>query len=294
MWLVWVQLALMPISILLINIPGTDWIWRWDIPFWTLLIGYTLGLVLLPLSRGVEKGLSLKWWLRIDFVMSIVIFVPFGLILLCSRPTILSTKGDYVLYRYGGFMASPRIILGAKSGLFITELENLSVSSWDISDYDWDIDSKTGCLWINSSYSNYKELHVYPADSMLYHANMEMINERIDSLYHLYADSYDSMDFVLPDDFSRVSYTGNEYVDYFKAGSPWWEVYAMIRYHKSKNNLLTDSVTIRFEDSGEKMVFPKDSVPQMSPTEIHNFITGLERDSSIFSRIVSTIKSSRR
>lgn len=174
--------------------------------------------------------------------------------------------------------------------MFITELENLSVSSWDISDYDWDIDSKTGCLWINSSYSNYKELHVYPADSMLYHANMEMINERIDSLYHLYADSYDSMDFVLPDDFSRVSYTGNEYVDYFKAGSPWWEVYAMIRYHKSKNNLLTDSVTIRFEDSGEKMVFPKDSVPQMSPTEIHNFITGLERDSSIFSRIVSTIK----
>lgn len=280
-WLVWVQIALMPISILLIIIPGADRIWRWDIPFWTLSIGYVLGLVLLPLSYGVEKDKSLKWWLRIDFVLSILIFVPFGLILLCSRPTVLSTKGDYVLYRYGGFMASPRIIFGAKSGPFITELENLSVSTWDISDYDWDIDSRTGCFWINSSDSNYKELHVCPADSMLYHANKEMINERIDSLYHLYADTYNSMDFVLPDDFSRISYTGSDFVDYYHAGSQWWDASVMIRYHKSENNLSTDSVTIRLEDYGEKMVYPKDSIPHMSPSGIHSFIIRLENQPPI-------------
>ncbi len=74
--LVWVQLALIVMAVLMIDHTAPDLVWRWNVPFWTLLIGYVLGFLLLPFSRGLEKSKILKWWLRIDLVISILMFVP--------------------------------------------------------------------------------------------------------------------------------------------------------------------------------------------------------------------------
>ncbi|WP_300933772.1 hypothetical protein, partial [uncultured Duncaniella sp.] len=63
LWLVWLQPVLIAIAICMIAFTDPDRVWRWNVPFWTLLVGYLLGFLLLPFSRGLEKPSVLKWWL---------------------------------------------------------------------------------------------------------------------------------------------------------------------------------------------------------------------------------------
>lgn len=76
LWMVWLQPALIAIAICMIEFTAPGRVWRWNIPFWTLFVGYILGFLLLPLSRGLERPNALKWWLRIDFVITILMFIP--------------------------------------------------------------------------------------------------------------------------------------------------------------------------------------------------------------------------
>lgn len=77
LWIVWVQFALIPIVYLMMwAIDGTPYIWRWNLLSWAILTGYLIGFIALPLSRGLDKLKLLKWWLWIDFVATILLFIP--------------------------------------------------------------------------------------------------------------------------------------------------------------------------------------------------------------------------
>ncbi|WP_290464549.1 hypothetical protein [uncultured Duncaniella sp.] len=276
LWLVWLQPVLIAIAICMIAFTDPDRVWRWNVPFWTLLVGYLLGFLLLPFSRGLEKPSVLKWWLRIDLVITILMFVPAYFTLAGCEVKYSSDKGAYILFSRGGFLSAPHINLGVKSGLFITDLNYFPVGYVDISDYDWDIDSISGCFELFARYNNKNRIYICPTDSNLYHENRGTINHRIDSLYYeFYPKGIDNMDFVMPDDFSRIVYTDSSDISYYKADDDWYPSTEII-FTSEYSNMSPDSVIIRCNDSKEDRVCPKDSFPHMSPTRVQQFIRQLK------------------
>ena len=276
LWLAWLQPALIAIAICMIEFTGPGRVWRWNVPFWTLLVGYILGFLLLPFSRELEKPSVLKWWLRFDLVITILMFVPAYFTLAGCEVKYSSYKGDYILFSRGGFLSAPHINLGVKSGLFITDLNYFPVGYLGISDYNWDIDSRTGSFELFARHNNENQIYICPTDSSLYHANRATINHRIDSLYHeFYPKEIDNMDFVMPDDFSRVVYTDSSYISYYKADDYWYSSTEII-FSTGDSNISPDSVIIRYKDSQENRVYPKDTIPHMSPTQVEQFIRQLK------------------
>lgn len=53
--MVWVQIALLPVIIVMINVTNGGVMWRWNLINNLLVAGYILGLLALPVSRGLEK-----------------------------------------------------------------------------------------------------------------------------------------------------------------------------------------------------------------------------------------------
>lgn len=271
LWLLWLQPALIAIAICMIEFTGPGRVWRWNVPFWTLLVGYLLGFLLLPLSRGLEKPSILKWWLRIDLVITILMFIPAYFTLAGCDVKSSSYKGDYILFSRGGFLSAPHINLGVKSGLFITDLNYFPVGYVGISDYDWEIDSRTGSFELFARYNNSDKIYICPTDSSLYHANRATINHRIDSLYHeFYPKGIDNMDFVMPDDFSRIVYADSSEISYYDADDDWYPSTEII-FSTADSKISPDSVIIRCSDSKQDRVYPKDSIPHMSPTQVQQF-----------------------
>lgn len=270
------QPALIIIAILMTEQTGPNRVWRWNLPYWALLSGYILGFILLPFSRGLDKPRVLKWWLRIDLIATVLLFIPFWFTLAGCEVKYISDKENFVLFNRGGFLSAPHAQLGIKSGPFINSLHSFSVEHWNISDDDWGIDNKTGYCWLKSEYDAVIRLYVCPADSMLYNLKHEINSTRIDSLYYRYAKRIDSMDFVIPDDFSRVAYTDSTVVSYFNADDQWYPSVEIV-YTPTNSNISPDSVIVRLKDSTEDIVFSKDSVPYMSPTEVRRFIINLKR-----------------
>lgn len=54
LWMVWVQIALLPVIYLMLYVTNNDLMWRWDLLNWLLVGGYLIGLLALPVSRGLE------------------------------------------------------------------------------------------------------------------------------------------------------------------------------------------------------------------------------------------------
>ena len=76
--------------------------------------GYILGLLALPISRGLEKPGLLKWWLRIDFWFSLIpAVIALPLLFYCGRHFIVAEDGDYVLYEERGIIIIVNNIDGA-------------------------------------------------------------------------------------------------------------------------------------------------------------------------------------
>lgn len=273
--LVWAQIAFIVMAVLMIDHTAPDMVWRWNVPFWTLLVGYVLGFLLLPFSRGLEKSKTLKWWLRIDLAITILMLIPAYFGLAGCHVKYISEKGDYILFNRDGFLSAPHVNLGVKAGIFIKRLNYFRVEYWNISHDDWAIDNTTGCFLLRSRRNNDRQLFVVPLDSCKYKINETVINKRIDSLYHCSLSRYDRMDFVMPDDFSTISYTDTVSVAYFNTGD-CWNPFAKIIYPQKGSNLSPDSVIVRFNDSNEDRMYPKDSFPHMTPTQIQQFIRQLK------------------
>ena len=105
LWMMWVQIALLPIIVVMINVTNSGVMWRWNLLNWMMVGGYILGLLALPASRGLEKPGLLKWWLRIDFWFSLIpAVIALPLLFYVGRHYIDAEDGDYVLYHTRGLM----------------------------------------------------------------------------------------------------------------------------------------------------------------------------------------------
>lgn len=295
LWIVWGQLALIPIVYLMMwAVDGTPYIWRWNLLSWAILTGYLIGFIALPLSRGLDKPKLLKWWLRIDFVATILLFIPFYFTFTASRANFVSERGKYVLFTTGGGMAKPALRLGKSEGLFIKELYNSDAVAFDINAEDWFVNEDYGYSSLKITYDTYKSIHVFPIDSSAYHQHNNVIDTHIDSIFHANLIGYDKMEFVMPKDFSTIEYRDSSSIEYHRSD---YIQLAEIEYRSfgkgnlldsvlitlsvSKNDILsiTDSDTLLVESiNAERQIkLPKDSVPWMSPTEAHRFINNLKR-----------------
>ncbi len=92
LWLVWVQIALIVMAFFMIDHTDPDRVWRWNVPFWTLLIGYVLGFLLLPFSRGLRKVKDSEAVAQNRPFISILMFVPACFILAGCHVRYISEK----------------------------------------------------------------------------------------------------------------------------------------------------------------------------------------------------------
>ena len=293
LWMVWLQLALIPIVYLMMwAVDGTPYIWRWNLLSWVMLAGYLIGILALPLSRGLDKPKFLKWWLRIDFVATILLFIPFYFTFIVSKANFVSERGKYVLFTTGGGMAKPALRLGKSEGLFIKELYDSDDVEFDICTENWIINEDYGYSSLKIWNDYYKSIHVFPIDSSTYHQHNNIIDTHIDSIFHAGIIGYDKMKFVMPEDFSTIEYCDSSSIEYHSsdfiqlADIKYWSYETgnfldsvLITLSISENDVLpiTDSDTLLVErvETERQIKIPKESVPRMSPTEAYRFINYL-------------------
>ena len=289
------QLALIPtVYLMMWVVDGTPYIWRWNLLAWFMLAGYLIGILALPLSHGLDKSKLLKWWLRIDFVATILLFIPFYFTFMASKANFVSERGKYILFTTGGGMAKPALRLGKSEGLFIKELYNSDDVGFNICAKDWIVNEYHGYSSLKIWNDYYKSIHVFPIDSSAYHQHNNVIDTQIDSIFHANIIGYDKMEFVMPKDFSTIEYCDSSSIEYHSsdfiqlADIKYWSYETgnfldsvLITLSVSKNDILsiTDSDTLLVErvETERQIKIPKESVPWMSPTEVHRFINDLKR-----------------
>ena len=268
LWLVWAQLALLPIIYMMLCVTEHGVLWRWNLVNWLLVGGYLIGLIALPFSRGLEKPTLLKWWLRIDFWLSLIPAVLVLPMLFCSgRHEIDAEDGDYVLYYTRGFMmGAPHYVLGKKDGLFIRNMyKTVSINDYAEKIDCFKVDTLRGCFYGLIS-KDAQASWVLPLDSVKYHQHAADINTLIDSLFHgqpLFSDYYHGA-FVFPDNFAEINY------DPFSICYEDSISYAIYRIDGDSLR-----VTI-FNNRFTELSYPKDSVGNLSPKEIRTFIDKLK------------------
>ena len=215
LWMVWVQIALLPVIIVMINVTDGGVMWRWDLINNLLAVGYILGLLALPVSRGLEKPKFLKWWLRIDFWFSLIpAVIALPLLFYCGRHFIVAEDDDYVLYEERGIMmAAPHYGSGKKEGLFIRKLPQ-GIRKYNYGNRKvncFKVDTLKGCMY-GLEHGASPVAWVLPIDSVKYHSHTKEITALIDSLYQLQPllsqESYGT--FVYPDNFAEINYKGGE------------------------------------------------------------------------------------
>ena len=267
LWLVWGQIALLPVIFLMLYATSDGLMWRWNIVNWLMVGGYLIGLLALPFGRGLEKPKFLKWWLRIDFWLSFIpAILALPLLFYAGRHNIDAEDGDYVLYHtYGIMMAAPHYCLGKKEGLFIRPMSK-SVS---INDYK---DGKIDCFKVDTlrgsfyGLSSGDALWVLPLDSVKYHQYAADITNLIDSLYHAQplCKDYSHATFVFPDNFAEINY------DFF--GICYKD---SISYNIDRID--ADSLRVTIINNGiTELSYAKDSVGNLSPKDVRTFIDKLK------------------
>lgn len=250
--------------------------WRWNLLNWLMVGGYLIGLLALPFSRGLDKPVFLKWWLRIDFWLSaIMAILALPLLFYVGRHYIDAEDGDYVLYHTRGFMRTgphydygPYYDLGKKESLFIRPLSQFV----RINDYDdckadcFKVDTLRGCFY-GLSRGGAQASWVLPLDSTKYHQHTTYITNLIDSLYQaqpLFRDYYHGT-FVFPDNFAEIIYDSFS-IHYEDSIS-----------YNSIDHIYGDSLRVTIFSNGiTKLSYPKDSVGDLSPKEVRTYIENLK------------------
>lgn len=269
--IVWVQIALLPVIIVMITVTNNGVMWRWNLINNLLVVGYVLGLLALPVSRGLEKPGLLKWWLRIDFWFSLIpAVIALPLLFYCGRHFIVAEDGDYVLYEERGIMmAAPHYGLGKKDGLFIRKLPQ-GIRQYDYGNRKvncFKVDILKGCIY-GLERGTSPAAWVLPIDTIRYHRYADDIKALIDSLYQvqplLSQESYGT--FVYPDNFAEINYEGGEisYTDSISYDIDFSE---------------SDSLRIIIYDGKfPQLSFPKNAIGNFSPNEVKTFIEKLKGD----------------
>ena len=269
LWLVWGQLALLPIIYMMLCVTEHGVLWRWNLVNWLNVVGYLIGLIALPLSRGLEKPKLLKWWLRIDFWGSLIpAIIVLPLLIYAGRLNIDAEEGDYVIYHTQGvMMAAPHYSLGKKEGLFIRPMfKSVRINDYNDGKIDcFKVDTLKGCFY-GLKRRSAQTSWVLPLDSMKYRKYAADIAELIDSLYQAQplCRGYYHGTFVFPNNFAEINYDSFSicYED-------------SIRYDIDRID--SDSLRVTITNNGiTKLSNPKDSVGNFSPKEIRTFIDKLK------------------
>ena len=272
--MVWVQIALLPVIIVMITMTNGGMLWRWNLINNLLVVGYVLGLLALPVSRGLEKPGLLKWWLRIDFWFSLIpAVIALPLLFYCGRHFIVAEDGDYVLYEERGIMmAAPHYGLGKKDGLFIRKLPQ-GIRQYDYGNRKvncFKVDILKGCIY-GLERGTSPAAWVLPIDSAKYHSHAKEITALIDSLYQLQPllipQSCGTS--VFPDDFVEISYF-EEQVTY--EGSVYYNIEDQ-----------GDCIAVKTPDGYlivPRLKFTHDSIGELSPKVVKAFIKRLENRNS--------------
>lgn len=269
LWMVWVQIALLPVVILMINVTNSGVMWRWNLLNWLMVGGYVLGLLALPVSRGLQKPRFLKWWLRIDFWLSLIpAILVLQLLYYNGRHFIVAEDGDYVLYESRGvMMAAPHYRLGKKEGLFIRGLPQ-GIRLYDYGNRKvgcFKVDTLKGCMYGLERGAS-PAAWVVPINSARYHRYANDISVIIDSLYQvqplLSQKSYGT--FVFPDNFVEINYKGGEI---YYGDSIDYDIEFLER----------DSLRVTIHnDKFTQLSFPKDAIGNLSPQEVRTFVKELK------------------
>lgn len=268
--MLWVQIALLPIICTMLYVTDNVLMWRWNLLNWLMVGGYLLGLLALPVSSGLKKPIFLKWWLRIDFWISLIpAILALPLLFYVGRHYIDAEDGDYVLYHTRGLMmAAPHYGLGKKEGLFIRPMSK-SVGIYDYDDGKIDcfkVDTLRGCFY-GLSREGAQASWVLPLDSVKYHKYAADITGLIDSIYQaqpLFRDYYHGT-FVFPDNFAGI---------YYDSFSICYE--DSISYN-SIDRIDSNSLHVKIINSGIiELSYPKDSVGNLSPKEVRTFVEKLK------------------
>lgn len=244
--------------------------WRWNLLNWLMVGGYLIGLLALPFSRGLEKPMFLKWWLRIDFWLSaITAILALPLLFYVGRHYIDAEDGDYVLFHKRGLiMAATHYGLGKKEGLFIRPMsKSVQVNDDDDGKIDcFKVDTLRGCFY-GLSRGGAQASWVLPIDSTKYHQNAAYITELIDSIYKaqpLFRDYYHGT-FVFPDNFAEINYDSFS-IHYEDSIS-----------YNSIDHIYGDSLSVTIISNGiTDLSYPKDSVGKLSPKEVKLFVEKLK------------------
>lgn len=219
----------------------------------------------------------MKWWLITDFVVSLILAIPFFYI----APTIFRQywveKDGYVMYSHGRFFAEPIACLGKKSGMRIYGLpcKLPKYNNEYINPENFHVDLALGCCY---GISNGDEAYVWmcPLDSTTYHHNASLINQKIDSIAANNKFTYGR--FILPDDFSKLIYA-KSHINYYNSMSSldWYVSNCLIDFYPNRrdNSMKPDidSVKIKyFKDRFETIMVPRDSVPSDDPIILRAFL----------------------
>lgn len=269
LWMVWVQIALLPVVIVMINVTNNGVMWRWNLPNWLMTGGYVLGLLALPVSRRLDKPKWLKWWLRADFWLSLIpAVIALPVLYYGGRHYIDAEDGEYVLYHTTGFMAaSPGYKIGKKEGVFVRKLPQW-IWVYDYGDKTiecFKVDPQKGCLY-GLKRGPSPAAWVLPVDSARYHRHASDIKVLIDSLYQvqplLSQQSYGT--FVYPDNLAEINYEGRG-ISYADSISYYIDI--------SEGDSLRVTV---YDDKFPHLSFPKDSAGSLSPQDVRKLINRLK------------------
>lgn len=281
LWMVWAQLALLPIAIGMEMILDNHQLWRWNLDLWVWMFGFALGLFIKPIAGNIEIPQILKYWIRFDFVASWILALPFFLICLSCFPSIYDQNENYILYKENGpFNCVPVAHVGLKEGVMINPVNPGIYPFSGTAETYLTINKEMGYFVVTTDKEN-GSVWVHPLDSIKYAKFVPEIGLLIGSLFQFnpLTGQMTSGSFTLPSPFATVSYRQGCTIHY-DCRNP--SVDFRIDYYNAEDTrgLAKDSVHISgcgSNDQYNNFSLPKDSVPWMSPAEVRRFITNLER-----------------
>ena len=268
-WLVRVQIALLPIWLCMDCLITHNQSWRWGLDTWVFIAGFMLGVVALPVGKGLDKPRLMKWWLRIDFTFTLIMMLP--ILFICSAfiPTTIAEDDEYIVYSIDGIVANRNAYIARKSGLLMETIFDLyPYEGGRLKSDSYCFDKERG-IFYGATYriaQNGSRIWVIPLDERKYTTHQKYVYNLIDSLYSAHGEWIDNDDatFILPDGFTRIDYTHGKI-----------KLTDSISCEISYAN--PDSINIYFYyplSSGIR--FHKDSTLHLSPTEVHKLIKQLK------------------